>query len=76
MLNLYGPYEDRKDYTNDLCKQDFLKNANAIIRGGLNFTTRTIKVWVTIARVDPLVMLSLSSWFKLGETSNLEMMIF
>jgi hypothetical protein len=55
ILNLYGPYVDRRTYWDSLIDQGVLREDNLILDGDLNLTLSPREVWGDLTRQDPLV---------------------
>lgn len=54
ILNLYGPYADRRTYWDSLIHQRVLREDNLILDGELNLTISPREVWGDLARQDLL----------------------
>ena len=45
ILNIYGPYNNRVSFSDNLHPSPHLKNENVILGGDLNFTLGTQEIW-------------------------------
>jgi len=53
LLNIYGPYQDRIPFWENLFSKACLKDSSVIIGGDLNFSLGQSEVWGPQARADP-----------------------
>jgi len=54
LLNIYGPYQDRIPFWENIFKNDCFKRGPVIIGGDLNFSLGPSEIWGPQARVDTL----------------------
>ena len=54
LLNIYGPYNNRVDFWENLENTSLIRKENLIIRGDLNFTLGAHEIWVPRVRLDTL----------------------
>jgi hypothetical protein len=55
MINLYGPYEERIPFRENLLGHQFMIIRNIIMGGVLNFTVKKVEIWAKLSREDPMV---------------------
>lgn len=54
ILNVYGPYNNREFFWNNLENSGVFEIQNLIVAKDLNFTLSTAEIWGSTARIDPL----------------------
>lgn len=54
LVNIYGQYNERKEYWDAFFSQDLLKKQYIIVGNDLNFATSRTKIWGEMTWMDPV----------------------